>query len=587
MTLPGHDPRQRPLLQPGAGPRRAGHRRVGHLRAGHRPVRDARPAAGRGRATAPPRSPWPGSAARSRTRPRSVPRRRPTSPLVVRKALARDPDDRFAVAPRDGRRARGDPAARVAAAAAAGVAALAPPRPSAAPPPRRRGRGQRQPDRRPTRPTPTPAPRRPRPPPPPRRPSSRTTTGTSPMVWVAGLVAVLLLRPSPSSSSSSCPARASDEPTDVDGPELRRARSSRTRPARPTASGIILVQTPDETSDQPAGTILEPGPAAGHGRRRPAREVDGHRRGRPDPGPGARPAQQDRGPGGHRARRGRPAAGRKTEAFDPTVPVGLIVSQNPAPGVDRRRATRRSTTSSRRARSRPRRPTPTPDARRPSRRPARPRSRRRARPRADADPDAGADPDPDRGAHADAGPVAPVRISRAVARSRSAVQVGPERPARLRGRRPRRRPRASDRRRPVAGIRRRRSRSGRRSATSTKSRRVAAGARRSRRDRAGRHGDRDRRGGRGAGRRRLPSRPGSRRRERARVADRGRSSRAGPATERRKCRQVPQAVEDRRQTQQRAVSAWGVPQCGQRHIGMRRMVVCDRRACRRRARLTS
>ena len=32
--------------------------------------------------------------------------------------------------------------------------------------------------------------------------------------------------------------------------------------------------------------------------------------------------------------------------------------------------------------------------------------------------------------------------------------------------------------------------------------------------------------------------------------------------------QVPQAVLDRRQTQHLAVSAWGVPQCGQRHIGM-------------------
>jgi hypothetical protein len=41
-----------------------------------------------------------------------------------------------------------------------------------------------------------------------------------------------------------------------------------------------------------------------------------------------------------------------------------------------------------------------------------------------------------------------------------------------------------------------------------------------------------------------------------------------PATARRKWRQAPQAVLDRWQTQQRAVSAWGVAQCGQRHIGM-------------------
>ena len=41
------------------------------------------------------------------------------------------------------------------------------------------------------------------------------------------------------------------------------------------------------------------------------------------------------------------------------------------------------------------------------------------------------------------------------------------------------------------------------------------------------------------------------------------------ATDARKWRQVPHEVLERRQTQQRAVSAWGVPQCGQRHIAMR------------------
>ena len=60
MTLPGHDARVGPLLQPGAGPRRAGDQRVRHLLAGHRAVRDAdrQPAVGgrqRGRA-----SRWPG-----------------------------------------------------------------------------------------------------------------------------------------------------------------------------------------------------------------------------------------------------------------------------------------------------------------------------------------------------------------------------------------------------------------------------------------------------------------------------------------------------------------------------------------------
>jgi hypothetical protein len=38
--------------------------------------------------------------------------------------------------------------------------------------------------------------------------------------------------------------------------------------------------------------------------------------------------------------------------------------------------------------------------------------------------------------------------------------------------------------------------------------------------------------------------------------------------ERRKWRQVAQLVEERLQTQHRAVSGWGVEQCGQRHNGM-------------------
>jgi hypothetical protein len=46
-------------------------------------------------------------------------------------------------------------------------------------------------------------------------------------------------------------------------------------------------------------------------------------------------------------------------------------------------------------------------------------------------------------------------------------------------------------------------------------------------------------------------------------------------------RQVPQEVEDRRHTQHRAVSAWGVPQCGHRHIGMGRMVAASRPAVER------
>jgi hypothetical protein len=40
------------------------------------------------------------------------------------------------------------------------------------------------------------------------------------------------------------------------------------------------------------------------------------------------------------------------------------------------------------------------------------------------------------------------------------------------------------------------------------------------------------------------------------------------ASDRRKCRHVEQVVDDRWQTQHRAASGCGVPQCGHRHIGM-------------------
>jgi hypothetical protein len=42
----------------------------------------------------------------------------------------------------------------------------------------------------------------------------------------------------------------------------------------------------------------------------------------------------------------------------------------------------------------------------------------------------------------------------------------------------------------------------------------------------------------------------------------------GTATERRKWLQTEQAVLERRQTQQRAASGWGVRQCGHRQFGM-------------------
>ena len=89
------DPRLGPLLQPGAGARRAGDGRLGHLQPRHRPVRDAHRHRGRGKATAPPSvalarlsGPIPDPMA---VRP-SVP---PDLAAITRQALALDPNDRW------------------------------------------------------------------------------------------------------------------------------------------------------------------------------------------------------------------------------------------------------------------------------------------------------------------------------------------------------------------------------------------------------------------------------------------------------------------------------------------------------------
>ena len=166
LTLPGTTLGLRPLLQPGAGPRRAGDRVVRHLLAGHRPVRDAdrRPAVGgrqrRVRRARPADRTGPGSDRASGRRP-ARPRRdhpqgarpRARRPLRLRRRWP----------------TRSTPPSRP------GAPRPAPPRPlpaSPAQPPatgdeRRRPARTRRPSR--TRPTPTPIGR----PPPRRRRSAR------------------------------------------------------------------------------------------------------------------------------------------------------------------------------------------------------------------------------------------------------------------------------------------------------------------------------------------------------------------------------------------------------------------------------
>ena len=98
LTLPGTTLGLGPLLQPGAGPRRAGDPGSDIYSLGHRAVRDAHRAGDRGRVTAPLPSRSPGSVVPSPTRSpcgRSVP---PELATIVRRALALEPDDRFSSA---------------------------------------------------------------------------------------------------------------------------------------------------------------------------------------------------------------------------------------------------------------------------------------------------------------------------------------------------------------------------------------------------------------------------------------------------------------------------------------------------------
>ena len=392
VTLPGHDDGLGPLLQPGAGARRARDRRLGHLRAGHRPVRDAHRAAAvlrrrrRGRraraphdhAAAPVRAP-PGRPARARRDRDQGDGARPGRPLRLGR--------------RDGERARGLPD--------------------------RRGRQHRRPCRPsppvpPPRPTVAAATARPDPPAPvpyppdayarsgPRRrvdderhaaaaarlrdgrrrgrrrgrargPGSPASLGHRdprdhrlPPVPAAHRRRRRGRRPSPSASA---------EPVTV--PELRR-HAHRRRPGRrpATSASTIIVSGTEESTDVDPGTILSQDPLEGTvvpvGTADPRRSSPAARSRSPCPTCAARPRPRR---SSRSSRRSSPWA-RGPRTFDPTIPIGAIVDTEPGRGHRSSPRRRRSTTWSRRAPSP--RPTPDPDA------------------HAHADPDPDPDADPDR-----------------------------------------------------------------------------------------------------------------------------------------------------------------------------------------------
>ena len=260
MTLPGHDPRLGPLLQPGAGARRAGDGRVRHLLARASSCTRCSPARGPGRATAPPAvalARLSGPVPDPRLARPSVP---PDLAAITRKALAPLPIDRFASATamadalETSRSATGGAGAgTAAAAAAAGVAAasagVARSNPTVVSYPSDAYAGADDV--------------------PPPYPSTATgqravaddeESRTSPVVWIAGIAAILLLAAIgfivfQMLSGPSTPPTQQVAVPDFVGKLLAEATQE-------AESVGLKLDVTDQTSEQPVGTILDQFPVA-------------------------------------------------------------------------------------------------------------------------------------------------------------------------------------------------------------------------------------------------------------------------------------------------------------------------------------
>ncbi len=344
---------------------------------------------------------------------------------ITRKALALAPADRFASAGAmaDALERTIPPATGAAAGAAAGVGAAARPG-SESPPPVSPG---------PTRPS---SPIRPMPmrasttKPRPRahrhRRRSRTrATALAPWSGSPALSPSGSWSRSPSSSSSCSPAPAARTSRPTWPCRTSWARRCKPRPWRPTASASRSSRR-QETSDQPVGTILRQDPPEGsvvaEGDTVNVVVAAGVET---VPVPDLR--NQTEAQAVATLLQAELAVGAKSEAFDPTVALGLVFTQSHQPGSIVAKGTPIDYVVSKGPE-----PTPDPDA------------------HADPDPDAHPDADPDRGADADADEAptptpteaptpTPTEVPTeaptpdALTRARSGLQVAPEVPARFAG----------------------------------------------------------------------------------------------------------------------------------------------------------
>ena len=156
--------------------------------------------------------------------------------------------------------------------------------------------------------------------------------GTSPAVWIAGLLAVVLLAVIAFFVFQllSGPQQPTD-PTEVTVPNfVGKLLAAATVEA--DELGIELVSTPDSTSDQPPGVILKQDPLEGDtvapGARIQVTVAAGLTQ---VPAPDLRRKTEAQAVAELVSMGLRP--GLKTEAFDPVVPANLIATQVPNPGV--------------------------------------------------------------------------------------------------------------------------------------------------------------------------------------------------------------------------------------------------------------
>jgi serine/threonine-protein kinase len=256
----------------------------------------------------------------------------PDLAAITRKALARLPGDRFASAAamadalEASRTATGSSAATAGAGAAAGAAggiARSNPTVVSYPPDAYAGSD----DARSARARPVSDRSRPRP----TEPDDQPPTGTSPVVWLAGLIAIGLLAAVAFLvfqvlSGPTTPT----QPTDVEVPQfVGTLLADATREAE--GLGLLLEPT-NVPSDQPVGTIITQDPPEGT-----VVEPDSTVRVTVAQGLETVPTPNLRNKTEAQAVQEIVAAGLepgvKTEEFDPTVPEGLVAAQNPAPGV--------------------------------------------------------------------------------------------------------------------------------------------------------------------------------------------------------------------------------------------------------------